>query len=183
MKVLSVNVGRAVPLQAGDRVVPSAIRKTPVGGPVRVETDHLEGDESADRRVHGGPLKAVYAYPAEHYGPWRAELGVATLPMGSFGENLTLEGLLEATTRIGDVLAIGSAELAVTRARLPCFKLEAHFGRNDLAERMLANGRSGFYLTVRRRGTLAAGDEVRIILSDPSAPSVLDDFRRRAHAA
>ena len=181
MRVVSVNVGRAAPLLVRGRPTPSAIRKRPVEGPVAVEAEHLAGDESADRRVHGGPRKAVYAYPSEHYPAWRSELDLDDLPFGSFGENLTIEGLLEDGVRIGDVLEVGTAEFAVTQPRLPCSKLIARFEREDMAERMLANGRSGFYLTVRRTGTLRAGDPIRRSHSDTTVPSVLDDFRRRAH--
>jgi MOSC domain-containing protein YiiM len=183
MRVRSVNVGLPEPLVVGGQPAKSAIRKRPVVGPVEVEDGHLAGDASADRRVHGTPEKAVYAYPTEHYEPWRTELGVAALPWGSFGENLSLEGAREDEVRIGDVLGIGTARFTVTRPRLPCVKLNARFERDDMMTRMLANARSGFYLAIRAKGVLAAGDEVRQLATDTSAPTVLADFRRRAGSA
>jgi MOSC domain-containing protein YiiM len=180
MIVVSVNLGRPEPLEFHGHVHSSAIRKRSVSGPVEVGPESLVGDSVGDRQAHGGPQKSVYAYPVEHYAPWREELGDVELPMGSFGENLTVEGISEAVLRIGDVLGVGSAQFGVTRPRLPCLKLNARFQRDDMIDRMLANERSGFYLTVRRTGTLRAGDRVDLLSTDPAAPSVRDDFRRRA---
>ncbi|MCI4333692.1 MAG: MOSC domain-containing protein [Thermoplasmata archaeon] len=181
MIVVSVNLGHPEPLVFRDQTHTSAIRKHPFFGPVEVGPDSLEGDEVADRRVHGGLRKSVYAYPNEHYAAWQAELGDVKLPVGVFGENLTIEGTSEDEIRLGDVLGIGTAEFAVTQPRLPCMKLNARFQRDDMIERMLANERSGFYLTVRQTGTLQAGDEIHRVATDPSAATVRDDFRRRAH--
>jgi MOSC domain-containing protein YiiM len=183
MKVLSVNLGQPEPLEFGGHTHRSAIRKRPVDGPVAVGPESLVGDDVADHRGHGGPQKSVYAYPREHYAPWREELGDVPLPDGAFGENLTVEGVSEGDLRIGDVLGVGTAELVVTRPRLPCLKLNARFRRDDMIDRMIANERSGFYLGVRATGTLQAGDAIRRLGGDPSAPTVRDDFRRRAHSA
>jgi MOSC domain-containing protein YiiM len=181
MIVVSVNIGQPEPLVFREHVHSSAIRKRPVTGPVEVGPLHLVGDDVADHRVHGGVEKSVYAYPREHYAPWKAELGDIPLPLGSFGENLTLEGVSEDDVRIGDVLGIGTAEFSVTRPRLPCLKLNARFQRDDMIDRMLANERSGFYLAVRKTGALQAGDAVHRLAHDPSALTVREDFRRRAH--
>src|SRR5207249_2315365 len=97
--------------------------KAPVSGRIRVSRLNLEGDRQSDLTVHGGPDKAVYIYPAEHYAFWRAELPGADLSWGAFGENFTTDGLLESTINIGDTLRIGSAEFVVTQPRMPCFKL------------------------------------------------------------
>ncbi|MCI4325209.1 MAG: MOSC domain-containing protein [Thermoplasmata archaeon] len=182
MKVVSVNLGRPEPLVHGTTTLRSAIRKRPVKGPVEVGAESLVGDDVADHRGHGGPQKSVYAYPREHYPFWKEELGDVPLPVGVFGENLTVEGVLEDDLRIGDVLGIGSAELVVTRPRLPCVKLNARFQRDDMIDRMLANERSGFYLGVRATGILQAGDEIRRLAEAPSALTVREDFRRRAHS-
>jgi MOSC domain-containing protein YiiM len=111
VKVVSVNVGarRLVPWRG--REVSTGIFKEPVTGRVALRDDHVLGDHVADLRVHGGPSKAVYAYPSEHYGFWRKELPEADLPWGAFGENLTTEGLLEDHLVIGQRLRVGSAEL------------------------------------------------------------------------
>jgi MOSC domain-containing protein YiiM len=146
--------------------IQTAIFKTPAGGPVRAEAAGLAGDVQADPLVHGGVEKAVYAYPAEHYGWWRDALPelAAELTPGAFGENLTVEGLgLEDDIHVADRFAVGSAELVVTQPRLPCFKLGLRFGRPDMVRRFLASGRTGFYLSVRRAGWIAAGDPFTLI--------------------
>ena len=179
MKLLEVHVGRAAPLRVDDRTVSSAIRKARVDGPVDVLADHLDGDECADRRVHGGPTKAVYAYPAEHYPAWRDDLAIPELAFGAFGENLTVEGLSESGVHVGDRLSVGTAEFLVTQPRFPCFKLEAHLARRIVGPRMLETGRTGFYLAVRREGRLAAGDEIRQTPAEAGAPTIAAVVARR----
>jgi len=125
-----------------------------------VGTLGLEGDSQADLTVHGGRDKAVYAYPSEHYGYWRERFPGMEMPWGTFGENLTTEGLLEETVHVGDRFAIGSAELQVTRPRLPCFKLGLRFKTQTMVRRFLASGRTGFYLSVIKEGRMEAGDAI-----------------------
>jgi len=122
-RVASVQVGRIAPL--GPESVPSAFVKLPVTGPVHAATLGLAGDEQADLTVHGGPDKAVYLYPSEHYPLWLRDVPrhAQTLMAGAFGENITTSGLEEATVAIGDVFRIGTAEVQVTQPRQPCFKL------------------------------------------------------------
>ncbi len=127
--------------------------------------------------VHGGPSKAVYVYPAEHYAYWQQELPGMRLPWGMFGENLTTHGLLEDTVHIGDRLRIGSAEMIVTEPRMPCYKLALKFGRDDIIKRFLRSGRSGFYLAVLQEGEVGAGDEVAFIERDPHQVMVADIVR------
>ncbi len=160
MKVLSVNVGRPRVVLWKGEAVRTSIFKSPVAGPVRVGRLDLAGDEQADLSVHGGPGKAVYAYPAEHYAWWRAQLPEADLPWGAFGENLTTEGLSESDLRIGDHLRAGSAELVVTQPRMPCYKLGLRFGSEAMVQRFLDSRRSGFYLAVLTEGWVQAGDAV-----------------------
>jgi MOSC domain-containing protein YiiM len=160
MKVLSVTVGRPRSVEWRGEMVHTAIHKAPVVGRVAVTRLNLDGDQQADLSVHGGPDKAVYAYPNEHYPLWRQELPDAELEWGSFGENLTTEGLLESTVRIGDRLRIGTTELVVTQPRMPCYKLGVRFRRADMVKRFLRSGRTGFYLAVVKEGTLGAGDTI-----------------------
>ena len=122
MRLISVNVGRPRDVDWHGRVVQTSIWKSPVKGQVRVTTLNLAGDEQSDLSVHGGPEKAVYVYPSEHYEYWRRELPAADLPWGAFGENFTTEGLLEADVSIGDRLRAGSAEFLVTQPRVPCLQ-------------------------------------------------------------
>jgi MOSC domain-containing protein YiiM len=141
---------------------------------VRVRRLNLDGDAQSDLRVHGGPEKAVYAYPSEHYDYWRRELEIDSLPWGAFGENLTTAGITESGIGIGDRIRIGSAELMVTQPRLPCFKLGIRFDREDIIKRFMRSGRSGFYLAVVLEGELAAGDRVEIVSRDAKGVTVAD---------
>jgi MOSC domain-containing protein YiiM len=174
MRVLSVNVGLPREVQWRAEAVETAIFKAPVSGPVAVTRLNLAGDRQADLSVHGGPDKAVYAYPAEHYEYWREELPNVALPWGAFGENLTVEGIPEADLRVGDLLRIGSAELVVTQPRLPCYKLNARFHRPDMVKRFLRSGRTGFYLAVLKEGHLSAGDAIELVPTDRSAIGVTE---------
>jgi MOSC domain-containing protein YiiM len=145
-----------------------------VSGRVRVTRLNIEGDRQSDLSVHGGPEKAVYAYPSEHYAFWREELPDIDLPWGAFGENLTTEGLLEGSVRIGDRLRVGSAEFVVTQPRLPCFKLGIRFGRADMVKRFQRSGRSGFYLAVAQAGEIAAGDSFAFLSQDEHGVTVAE---------
>ena len=177
MRIISVNVGlpREV-LWQGKRVT-TGIFKDRVEGPVSLRTLNLEGDQQADLSVHGGVDKAVYAYPSEHYGFWRAELPGVDLPWGMFGENLTTEGLLEESVYIGDRFRIGDAEVLVTEPRMPCFKLGLKFGRADMIKRFLASRRTGFYFAVAREGMIGIGNVLELIGREQEAISVADVTR------
>lgn len=163
MKLISVNVGLPREVISNGKRVTTGIFKEPVAGRVRLRRLNLEGDRQADLTVHGGADKAVYAYPVEHYDFWRRELPGRDLPWGMFGENFTMEGLLEEAAHIGDRFRIGTAELIVTQPRLPCYKLGVKFGREDMVKRFLASGRTGFYFSVSREGEVGAGDEIEVV--------------------
>lgn len=184
-----VNVGQVSPLTVGDRALLSAFRKTPVTGAVLVGTRGLAGDEQADPSVHGGPSKAVYAYPAEHYAFWttvRAQARVAlwddTPAPGLLGENLTLRGLLEADAWIGDLLRLPDCTLAISETRLPCAKLNAALGFAQAGKLMAQSGYCGFYLAVREPGSLAAGQRFEVV-PGPRDVSIAELFRARRGAA
>ena len=161
--IMSIQVGLPQTLgfpQADDpaeRIWRSAIYKLPVLGPVWAGRTNLEGDGQADLRVHGGEDKAVYAYPAEHYPLWRAELDLPEMPFGGFGENLTVSGLLEADVCIGDIYRAGDVRLQVSQPRSPCWKLARLWGINGLEKRFSSTGRTGFYLRVLKEGNLRTG--------------------------
>jgi MOSC domain-containing protein YiiM len=177
LRVLSVNVGAARKVAWKGRMVSTGIFKEPVAQRVGLRRLNLDGDQQADLSVHGGAEKAVYAYPAEHYGFWAAEFPDMQLPWGMFGENLTTLGLDEQSVKIGDRLRIGSAELIVTQPRMPCYKLGLRFGRDDIVKRFLQSQRSGFYLAVLREGEVGAGDAIAWIERDPQQLSVTDIVR------
>jgi MOSC domain-containing protein YiiM len=161
-RVVSVNVGRPAPLVTGRRVVESAIRKAPVEGPVAVRGVNLEGDDQADRSVHGGPDQAVYAYASEDIAFWSDVTGLDLGP-GAFGENLTTAGIDLSGARIGERWRIGTAELRVTGPRVPCFKLEAKVGVRGFQRQFLHAGRYGAYLAIAGEGELQAGDAVEVV--------------------
>jgi MOSC domain-containing protein YiiM len=174
MRVISVNVG--LPRKAVWRGIPveTGIFKDPVAGPVKINELNLAGDRQADLTVHGGPEKAVYAYPSEHYEYWRKELPKVAFSWAKFGENLTTEGLVEDTLYIGDRLRIGTAVLMVTQPRLPCYKMQVSFDREDMIKRFLASGRSGFYFSVIEPGEVRAGSEIEILSRDANRVTVAD---------
>jgi MOSC domain-containing protein YiiM len=174
MKIVSVNVGLPRDVEWKGTSVSTGIFKSPVQGTVEVKTLNLRGDQQADLTVHGGIHKAVYAYPSEHYPYWRAQLPQADLSWGAFGENLTTEGLMEDSLCIGDRLRVGSALLAVTQPRMPCYKITIRFDREDMIKRFIASNTSGFYFSVVEEGELAAGAAVEIVHRDPAKISVAD---------
>jgi MOSC domain-containing protein YiiM len=177
MKIISVNVGlpREVPWKG--KTVSTGIFKSPVTGRVAVRKHNLDGDRQADPSVHGGPTKAVYAYPAQHYAFWRGELPDEELGWGSFGENLTVEGLEEESVSIGDEYRVGTAKLVVTEPRMPCFKLGIRFGRADMVKRFLESQRTGFYFGVVEEGHVEAGDSLELLSKHPDGLTVAEVTR------
>ena len=182
MKLISVNVGLPREVVWRGESVTTSIWKAPVAGRVAVKRLNLAGDKQSDLDVHGGDDKAVYLYPSEHYSFWRKELPGIDFPWGAFGENFTVDGLLEGGVRIGDRLRIGTAEFMVTEPRMPCFKLGIRFGRPDMAKRFLKSRRTGFYVSVTREGEVGAGDEIIVTAQDPRAATVTDTVERLAKA-
>ncbi len=177
MKIISVNVGLPRLVLRDDEPVSTGIFKAPVAGRVRMRTLNLDGDRQADLSVHGGPYKAVYIYPSEHYDFWKQELPGMDLPWGVFGENLTTTGLFETEINIGDKFRIGTGEVMVTQPRMPCFKLGIRFGRADMVKRFLVSERSGFYLSVLKEGEVGAGDEFQLLEKNTSGVRVVDVTR------
>jgi MOSC domain-containing protein YiiM len=174
MKLVALSVGLPREVEWRGRVIQTSIFKLPVSGRTHVGRLNIEGDQQSDLSVHGGPEKAVYAYPAEHYAFWRTELPDTQLAWGAFGENFTTEGLLEDEVCIGDGYRIGSADLVVTQPRMPCYKLGIRFGRADMVKRFQHSGRSGFYFAVVREGAVAAGDAIERIARDERGLTVAD---------
>lgn len=190
MQVTHINTGTARPLRIEGRSFLSAIAKTPVAGSVRVTALGLAGDEQADPSVHGGLSKAVYAYPGEHLAWWAAQRrahGVAAdlfghdsaatdsptpaddrtpgtaLPPGFMGENLSLHGLLETDTWVGDELHFADCVLRVSEPRQPCFKFNAVMGFAQASKAMAQSGFCGFYLAVQTPGSIQAGETFQLV--------------------
>jgi MOSC domain-containing protein YiiM len=186
VKLISVNTGLPREVRWRGRGVTTAIFKEPVRGRVILRTLNLDGDRQADLTVHGGKDKAVYCYSLAHYEYWRKELPGRDLPMGSFGENFTIDGLAaiaatgglaEDAVHLGDQFSVGTAEVVVTQPRLPCYKLGVRFGSDDMVRRFMLSGRTGFYVAVRREGEVGAGDEIKAMARDTNAVPVSEIAR------
>jgi len=185
MALLGVQTAQARKVMISGRAILTAIHKTAVAEPVAVQPLGLLGDEQADLSVHGGLDKAVYAYPSEHYAFWRDQRersGVAgiddALPFGSMGENLTLQGLLEADVWVGDLLRFPHCTLRVTQPREPCYKFNAAMGFNTAVKAMAQSGFCGFYLAVDAPGTLQAGDAFELV-PGPRQMSIAQRFQTK----
>ena len=161
-RVISVNVGAIRELPWRGEIVTTAIWKHPVEGRVAIRGVNLDGDDQADREVHGGKDKAVYAYAREDYDAWRDRHGVDVAP-GLFGENLTLEGIDLVHALVGERWEVGSALLEVAQPRLPCFKLGIRMGDPRFPKRFQVEGRMGAYLRIVREGDVGAGDAIAIV--------------------
>ena len=177
MKLISLNIARPRLVMWRGESVSTGIFKEPVEGRAMLRRLNLDGDRQADLSVHGGPEKALYLYPSEHYEYWRAELPEMTLPWGMFGENFTTEGLDESSVNIGDEFSVGAARVVVRQPRLPCYKLGIKFGRSDILRRFLASGRTGFYFSVLEEGEVGAGDEIRLTKQDEHGVKVSEITR------
>jgi len=171
-KIVSVNAGLPREVTWRGQTVSTGIFKRPVSGRVAVRTLNLDGDRQADLTVHGGKNKAVYAYPLPHYEFWKEELPGHELPLGIFGENLTVEHLSEDEVHIGDRFSAGSAELVAVQPRMPCYKLGIRFGMDEMVLRFRAARRNGIYFAVSREGELGEGDRLELIARDPNAVSI-----------
>jgi MOSC domain-containing protein YiiM len=177
MKLISVNVGLPRVVTFKGDPVSTGIFKEPVAGRLMLRTLNLDGDRQADLSVHGGPSKAVYAYPSEHYDFWKRELPGLKLPWGMFGENFTSAGLFESELNIGDRFRVGSAVVMVTEPRMPCYKLGIKFGRSDIVKKFLASERTGFYFAVLQEGEVGAGDPIELIEQTDHSVRVSDITR------
>lgn len=177
LMLVSVNVGLPREVSWKGKTVTTGIFKSPVAGPVALRRHNLDGDRQADLSVHGGPTKAVYVYPTQHYDYWRRALGDRELTWGAFGENFTVEGVDEEAVCIGDEFRVGSARVVVTEPRMPCFKLGIRFGRADMVKRFLKSQRTGFYFGVVEEGLVQAGDHLERVAEHPDALRIGDVTR------
>ena len=157
----TVSVGTPRPVRVNGHTVLTAIYKHPVQGRVPLQGVNLRGDDQADRTVHGGPDKAVYAYAIEDTEWWETKLGRRLGP-GALGENLTVRGLPVSQAVIGEQWAVGSALLQISQPRLPCFKLGLRMNDPHFLKRFARAGRPGAYLRILREGEIAAGDTITV---------------------
>jgi len=168
-RLASVNVGLPRSVEWQGRRIRTAIWKDPVDGPVDVRGVNLVGDDQADRRVHGGTHKAVYAYGLEDYAWWSDTLGVELGP-GTFGENLTVQGIDLQAALVGERWRVGTCLLEVSEPRMPCFKLGARMGTADFVDLFGVVGRFGTYLRIVEEGSVTAGDTVHLVARPEGGP-------------
>jgi MOSC domain-containing protein YiiM len=178
-RVESVNVGSPRQVHWHDRVVTTAIWKAPVSGRVTVAGVNVAGDDQADRRVHGGPTKAIYAYALEDYQWWTSELGAPLAP-GTFGENLTVAGIDLRAAVVGERWRIGRVTLRVTEPRIPCFKLGIRMTDAGFVDRFADAARPGTYLAIEAAGEIGAGDLLHL-LDRPHHGITVGDVDRAHH--
>jgi MOSC domain-containing protein YiiM len=181
--IVSVNVGRTRQFEYEERAVQSAIWKNPVTGRIAVRGVNLDGDEQADRRAHGGPDKAVYAYAIEDTRWWEKQIG-RPLSYGNFGENLTTQGIDVNDALIGEHWKIGTTVLEVSEPRVPCWRLGVRMNDKLFPRRFTEALRPGSYLRIVVEGDVGAGDEIRIIERPNHTMTIRDVFRiyTRDHA-
>jgi MOSC domain-containing protein YiiM len=172
MKLLSVNVSRPKEVLFNGQIITTGIFKEPVQGRVMLRTLNLDGDGQGDLSVHGGTDKAIYVYSIENYHYWQQRLGRDDFTYGQFGENFTVEGMLEDQVHIGDVFRVGDALIEVTQPRVPCFKLGLKMDLPQFPKMFLSSGRSGFYLRVLEEGELGAGDVFERVKVGPEQVTV-----------
>ncbi|CAI6085135.1 MOSC domain-containing protein [Cohnella sp. JJ-181] len=168
--LLSVNVGAAREGRFKGKPAKSGIYKERSAAAVTVHAGGLAGDEQADTVNHGGPDKAVCAYPYRHYAFWEEKLG-KTLEFGAFGENFTIDEVAESEVCIGDVFKIGEVALQISQPRIPCWKLAMKWGADELPAMVRDTGKSGFYFRVLSPGVVQPGELV-LVSRDPAGVTV-----------
>ena len=178
-RIESVNVGRPREVPWHDRVVTTAIWKEQVVGRIAAAGVNLDGDDQADRRVHGGPTKSIYAYAVEDYQWWADQIGSSLAP-GTFGENLTLAEIDLRAAVVGERWQVGGMTARVTEPRIPCFKLGIRMGDAAFVGRFAAAGRPGTYLAIERAGDVEAGDPIHL-LDRPGHGVTIGDIERAYH--
>jgi len=176
MRVVSVNVGQPREVETPRGTVLTSIFKSPVQGRVEVRGNNVAGDRQSDLTVHGGPKKAIYAYAWEHYAYWTGTLHRELTP-GSFGENLTTEGLLETDVQLGALYRVGSAILGVTQPRMPCYKLALRFELASMVKLFWQSGFSGIYFGVVEEGEIGAGDPMELLEGGGAGVTIADVVR------
>lgn len=172
MKLVSVNVSQPESIEINGDVVLTGINKQPQTKRIRLNKVNLAGDGQADLTVHGGEFQAVYTYPVEHYTHWQQVLGKESLPYGTFGENFTVSGMLEADVYVGDIFRVGGAVIQATMPRIPCFKLANKLDNTAIIKDFLWSGRSGFYHKVIAEGEVGAGDDIILLEHDEQSISI-----------
>lgn len=173
MKIIATNIGKSEIIEWKGEKVKTGIFKYPVNKPVYLGKDDVSDDCVADRKHHGGTDKACYLYSADHYNYWKEKYPDIDLPWGTFGENLTVEGLFEDRINIGDIFQAGNAWVQVTQPRQPCFKLQFRIADRQIAKKFIESGFPGIYVRVIKEGEIKTGDKMKLT-ERQEGPSVHD---------
>jgi MOSC domain-containing protein YiiM len=182
-KVLSVNISQIKKIRYKNQTITTGIFKESTMDTLKVRGVNIEGDDQADRSVHGGENKAIYVYPSEHYSYWKMQYPEKNLPFGMFGENLTTEGMIENEINVGDIFRIGTTEIIAVQPRMPCYKLGIKFDDPGVIRKFVNAPYPGIYFKIKKEGELKVGDEIKLIHKDQEKISVLDIYnilRRKA---
>lgn len=163
MQITSTNRGEAKTIEWNGEKVSTGIFKYRVEEPIVLGTEDVEKDDVIDRKYHGGVDKACYLYSADHYQYWQEQYPGLEMPWGMFGENLTVEGLHEATVNIGNIYSIGDAVVQATQPRQPCFKLEFRFHDKQIVRKFVDSGFPGVYVRVLEKGSIKIGDTMKLL--------------------
>jgi MOSC domain-containing protein YiiM len=175
-KVLTVSVGAVREFEYDGRPARSAIWKSPVAGRIAARGVNLAGDDQADRKAHGGPDKAVYAYAVEDARWWEQVIG-RSLASAEFGENLTSEGIEVNDALVGERWQIGTTVLEVSEPRIPCWRLGVRMNDKTFPRRFTEAMRPGAYLRIVVEGDVGAGDEIRVVERPDHDLTIRDVFR------
>ena len=175
-KVISTNIGELVTIVHRGKKIETGIYKYPVDHPIFLGQTDVLRDQVIDRKYHGGVDKACYLYPAENYPYWAKKFPNLKLDWGMFGENLTIEGLLEADSRIGATYQIGEAVVQVSQPRQPCFKLGIRFGDQRMVKLFSNAPYPGIYVRVLHEGLVKSGDSISLIYDHPESLNLTEVY-------
>lgn len=175
MRLTSINTADFEASGDATDAVESGINKRPRSGAVAVTVSGLQGDIVVDREHHGGADQAIYAYSLDDYHWWEQQLGKSVAP-GTFGDNLTIEGM-PTDMNVGDRLLIGEVVLEATAPRIPCATLSRHMQDSGFALRFRQAERPGIYFRVLNEGDVSAGDEVTFVADSDASVTISDLVR------
>ena len=177
MTIESLNIGDSKTVEWKGKNIKTGIFKYPVSAPLYLGTEDVENDHVIDRKYHGGIDKACYAYCADAYTFWKEQYPENKFPIGFFGENLTISKLDESKLRIGDRFKVGEALIEISQPRQPCFKLGIRFGSQKILKPFINNPYPGIYFRVIEQGLVSKGDQLELLETNLSEPTVLEVYR------
>ncbi len=176
MRVVSVNIGERKIVSWNGKEIETGIYKTAVEGPVFLDSQEVRNDAIVDRKHHGGIEQAVYGYSENHYGYWNELYPDLDWSFGMFGENITISNLEETTIHVGDTYRLGEAIIEVTKPRQPCMKLGVRLGTQNILKQFWNSTKSGIYFKVIQTGTVQVGDELQLLKTDTTKPTIADVY-------